>query len=100
MKTMAYLHPTADHCVTTAPQGYDNPRKLVLRSDAEALMLMNASLQQQRNDQLADIRTLLDRLADSRSWLEDIRSEKLDGSEPELAKHLAEVGAVLMKWGR
>lgn len=83
MRTMAYLHPTADHCVTTAPRGYDNPRELVLRSEA-----------------LTEIRSLLDKLADSRTWLEDIRSKKLDGSEPELDNHLASVNAVLLEWGR
>lgn len=92
MKTMAYLHPTADHCVTTAPQGYDNPRLLVLRSEAEALALQCYSLQQQRDE----ARKLL---ADADEWLRQIRAENLDGSERGLGVFLDENIDRLKEWG-
>lgn len=48
MRTMAYLHPTNDMAVATFERAYTNPRELVLRTDAEALKLLNSSLYQQR----------------------------------------------------
>lgn len=83
MRTMAYLHPTADHCVTTAPQGYDNPRLLVLRSEAEALALQCYSLQMQ----VAKLKASLADMTDYAERFSKLNEEPLDGNcEASIAK--------------